>query len=428
MPNFPRTWLAAEEEWGGMSMLDGIDSCRPQVAAMMAGVKRGLDTAGQGGLDKHGVAFAFASIPLVRKVASMWLVPSLVSLQPLYGPEGEFLYCKFDGTAARHTCVCRTRPIRDAVLPPVPTEDPTNKDALAALSRAIEKNAAVIADSLDEEVITDLYRTATTVVDGPADLLSGVDAAREGISRRLDGPAPNWAVTTLETANEVGLEVVPDQRYGRAEIGDIQVYVDMRRGQRVLPPRTMLVGRLGDEFWDSGYFFCPWLLVSGAPVEGLPKSQIYIRYSKNMLSGRMNDFPRGTGYYARIVLNPGTKLGSRSVPVQEARKVDLADMLAGDEWGEDDVIAPDGAESDWSQGDQPLDGEPGFGYTEDGGSDGVSEEVPEDGAGVPVEAEDAEGPGGPASVGNPGGPDLPAEGGGDGPGVPGEEGLGEGQA
>lgn len=448
MANLPRRWLAAEEEWGGLGMLDGIDHCRPQVAEMMSSVRRGNEAV-EGGLDKHGVAFALASIPLVRKIASHWILPQLVSLQPMSGREGQFAFCRFDGQIAALPCVCRTRPVSDAVLPPVPPQDVGNRQAVAQLTQAIDRAAVLIADSLDTEVVTDLVRTATTVVNEPDDLLAGIDQAAEGVSRRLGGPGPTWALMNIETAQELGLEVRPRARFGFAEAGGLAVHVDMRHGRRVLPPRVVLVGRLGDEFYDAGFFFCPWLLVSGPPADGLPKDQLFVRYSKNVLAGKMNEYPRGTGYYARIHLKPGTKLGVREAPLAERRQVGLADILGGEEWGEDEPLVPDGGGDDWGQHGLPLDGEVDhvgnaerlederIGSEEevddgqqDGAGGGLQERGFGDGSGLPEQAAEGEG-GGAGTCPTCGGPYPRADRvheavGGDGPAVPAEAEAGEG--
>lgn len=422
MANLPRRWLAAEEEWGGLGMLDGIDSCRPQVAELMSNVRRGNEQV-EGGLDKHGVAFALASIPLVRKVATHWLLPQLVSLQPLGGREGQFAFCRFDGQIAALPCVCRTRPVPEAVLPPIPPQDVNDRQAVAQLAQAIDRAAVLIADSLDAEVITDLARTATTVVNEPDDLLAGLGQAGDGVTRRLGGPGPTWALMNIETAQELGLEVQPRARFGIAEAGGIQIHVDMRHGRRSLPPRVVLVGRLGEEFYDAGYFFCPWLLVSGPPADGLPKDQLYVRYSKNVLAGKMNEYPRGTSYYARIHLKPGTKIGVRG-PVAEGRAVDLADILAGEEWAEDELVGTDGEGIIGAAErleDERVGGDDG---QEDWAWKRLSECCDGDGPGVPSAEAAGEGLGGwpDAAPGDDdaGATGLPGGVGQDGPGVPGE--------
>lgn len=235
------------------------------------------------------------AVDCAKKAMSTIISPNLVSFQTMIGPAGIIYWDTSEGIAnediaAKTRILPRTVAVNDVIDP--------------------ESFGQWLAEYIDREVFQDLINNAgakpiwdVSAVDGDSleekckDLIAVVKKTRQVVKAQSKRQEANWCVTSptgVKLLSMGGMQVSTDVTNlgGIKSVGqlwDMKVYCDP-----IFPSTTMLMGYKGDPA-DSGYFYCPYILLTDLKKDDTSFGFI-TRYGKILRKG-------GNNFYAKLSID-----------------------------------------------------------------------------------------------------------------------------
>lgn len=306
-----KEWGEAEARWDQIGLLHGIEHKQQrQVAAVLLENQRLYNESLPEPREPLHV-FTATSIPLARRVANGWFLHRLVSVQPLIQPQGLIYYGRFDGKPNSEVQVSRLRKLK-AKPPAVRGQfNPKNEQQLHQLSEIVQLVAEQTIREVTSEVLTDVRNNPGLTGSCTLEQLPNmIVQTHERMAERLQAEPLVWFVGSAEMAKALNVENVRQlsSSYQEGEFAGRPFFIDP-----LFPTQELLMGHRGSEWWDAGYYFCPYLLFVHSPVDLSMMAQqlngrkqdepfLGIRYAKKMFTGQTGVYPKGVAYYAKLTV------------------------------------------------------------------------------------------------------------------------------
>jgi hypothetical protein len=222
------------------------------------------------------------SLKIVSKIVPNLLIHQLVSVQPKLGPNDVVFYNRYryakpeDAPESEERIhlvvesednVCKTRKLKTFWA-----DDPN-----------IDELAAQVVQEIDNEVLNDLYNNCGTIASvdkdaSPEQLSSALAILSDRIRKKC---LLNWKSWVVINENVVGKFTIP---------AEFKVHV-----VKNMTP-YLLMGIKGDQFYQSGYQWCPYIMLAKTPH--IPDSTFLpgylIRYGKKLLREGAKHFGKFT--------------------------------------------------------------------------------------------------------------------------------------
>jgi hypothetical protein len=250
--------------------------------------------------DKYKDKYKAEMVPTVFEIFSNLHSSKFVSIQTLAGPNGPIYYPNNEGDLITEDVFSKTRILKLKVK---------DIDPVA--------HGKIIAEEIDREIFADLCNNAgqrliwdISAVEGDTlsekckDLVAVIKRTRQAIKAQSKREEANWCVTSPTGCNllEMGGMQAEINNWGAikniCQVGqllDMKVYCDP-----LFKPTMFLLGYRGLNPYDSGYFYCPYIMLSIlGPSEGTEERQMIIRYGKKLKK-------LGSNYYAKIEIDEET--------------------------------------------------------------------------------------------------------------------------
>lgn len=229
------------------------------------------------------------SVDVVKKLWSEIIIPDLVSVQPMIGPNSEFIYRK--GYAYfKDQILAKTRKMK--ATPPQGSQDlrSTLEDQRDDM---VSECSNELKNEITREVFTDIRNNAGSLVQSK-DFSTGIEQLQNVVAKKLlqyygEKIVPNWIVRApLESDGDMpSTDIIETHR----TFNGMRLYIDP-----LFPTGAAIVGYKGNEF-ESSYHYAPYVPLTAIPVildpEGFcPRIGLMTRYGKKLIQGGSMPFGR----------------------------------------------------------------------------------------------------------------------------------------
>jgi hypothetical protein len=263
-----------EKRWSEFGIMKGCNM--PKETAVMLENQRLYN---EQSCDTSDVAqFKRISIPLIRRIFGNSLLGNFVSVQPMLGPAGKIYYMD-NGSLISDDTVTSTRRFKAVWCyeGQQNIRSQNNLDAEAELTAILSQEIGL---ELQRSIFKDMINCAALKKEIDYNCLKGSPQDNFLILQNLitglakenkefwGGPFPNWMVVSAEVAMAINSYVdenddcfnIKKHKDIETEHGNISVYVDHLIGNNIL------LGYQGEDKFDTGYVYSPYVGLSQTPV------------------------------------------------------------------------------------------------------------------------------------------------------------------